>query len=152
MRYSIPCQSNLYVARSHRMVSLYQQLFARSKLLPHPRQPSSPNSRIHIIILPILLLLLLFLRRRSRRILFPQQILSIQRTCRMELQPRLYAFEIENVGFVTGKADDERVLVYGFGKLATGSSSTGGEGGTCDRGASYRRGKGCCRSDRRRWV
>ena len=93
------------------MVSLYQLLPARYQL-PLPSTVTSitiTKSRIHIIILPILLFFFLLLL--LWHLLFLQQILSIQRTGRMQLQPRFDAFEIKEVGSVTWEADDERVLV-----------------------------------------
>jgi hypothetical protein len=64
------------------------------------------NSCIHIVILAIF-----FIGWRWRLLLLHER-LPVERTRRIELQPRLYALQVEQVVFVARKAYNERMRVY----------------------------------------
>lgn len=101
---------------SHMPSQLYFSSWICLPVIPSPLQPIPPqlqtprypilHLRIHIIILSLVVL------DRRRRLLLLQQHLAIQRTGRIELQPRLDALQIEEMVLVAGKADDEGVGVY----------------------------------------
>lgn len=105
---------------------------SRTRLYPWPYAPAmylliqrqTPRyarcrlpSRIHIIVL------LLILLHRLRYLLLLQQFLPIERTRRIELQPRLNAFQIKYVVLVACESHDERMRIYEHPKRS--ASATG---------------------------
>lgn len=62
--------------------------------------PLHPRSCIHLVILAILFI------RWWWRLLLLDELLPVQRTRRVELEPGLYALEIEEMVFMAWKAND----------------------------------------------
>lgn len=65
-------------------------------------------SCVHVVVLSFIFVLCL----RRRRLFLLQQHLPIERTRRIQLQPRPYALQVESVGLVTWKFHNQRVLIY----------------------------------------
>ena len=79
---------------------------ARNAKRTKKHQMMQAESSKHVIILA---LIIVWGRRRG---FFLEKFFSVQRTCGVEFEPGSDALKIEDVVFVTGQLDDERVRIW----------------------------------------